>query len=133
MSDLTAFLLARLDEDERLARRIQTADAGLGRIADMAHEIRLAHPPKPGLAADLEEILVLLRKGRVHMLADVQAKRAIIAGHARVSIHDPDLHPDACDTCGCADTHPTRWPCKTLRHLASVYSEHPDYRETWRP
>lgn len=28
---------------------------------------------------------------------------------------------------------PVAWPCPTLRHLASVYADHPDYREDWRP
>jgi hypothetical protein len=60
-----------------------------------------------------------LDPGRV--LAEVEAKRRIIAEHHPV---DPcDAHDASFDTI----------PCDTLLALASVYAEHPDYREEWKP
>ncbi len=30
--------------------------------------------------------------------------------------------------CACSE-----WPCPTIRALASVYADHPDYQQEWRP
>ena len=50
------------------------------------------------------------------------------AGRAIVEIHRPGFDPgDAHD----ADLRSI--PCDTIRHLAAVYSDHPDYREEWSP
>jgi len=61
----------------------------------------------------------LVKRARV----DISAKRRIVALHSA----EPGQHPDFCG-------HDLReLPCPTLRLLASVYSDHPDYREEWRP
>jgi hypothetical protein len=39
----------------------------------------------------------------------------------------------ACEMCGSVDDSPVEWPCETLLALASVYADHPDYRDEWRP
>lgn len=31
--------------------------------------------------------------------------------------------------CSCGDL----WPCKTIRLTAAVWSDHPDYRDEWKP
>jgi hypothetical protein len=58
-------------------------------------------------------------------LREIEAKRAIMADHYasdRLEYGDP--------LCArCFDLH----PCDVLFHLATVYSDHPDYRQEWAP
>lgn len=58
------------------------------------------------------------------VLAECAAKREILALHRRYV--EGGANYDACYICG--DPH----PCATLHSLASVYSDHPDYREGWK-
>jgi hypothetical protein len=75
------------------------------------------------------------------LLAEIAAKRAILAAHRRIVGPHVDWHggdePDesgaACSTCGYYSEYAVRWPCETLERLAVVYAGHPDYDEEWRP
>lgn len=64
--------------------------------------------------------------------AEIAAKRAIIHQHGICDgAHEcPDGFMDSAET----EPH-IGWEvvCMTQRHLASVYSDHPDYREEWKP
>lgn len=109
MSDLVAFLRARLDEDEAAAK-----------------DVRYVWPT----AFD-----VTLNPARV--LREAEAKRAILDEHSPaypVTFPEPSGQP-ACGVChtGGWDWDPERWPCPTVRALAAVYSGHPDYRAEWKP
>lgn len=127
MSDLTDFLLARIAEDAAVARR--------------AAEIDAAQPPeyRPAEPISLTDDFTWGQSGTVEMsaarfLAECEAKRRIVAQH-RLS-PDPEPDDDWLGICTmCTDTGPEAqgWPCDTLKALASVYAEHPDYREEWRP
>ena len=88
---LTDFLLARIAEDEAVARSLTYN------------------------WSDPQESL------RRRFIADVEAKRRIVEEH--------DRHRGECDR----DYQFGDQPCETLRALASVYSDHPDYREEWKP
>jgi hypothetical protein len=63
---------------------------------------------------------------------DIAAKRAIIHQHGiGDGAHEcPDGFMDSAET----EPH-TGWEvvCMTQRHLASIYSEHPDYDQSWKP
>lgn len=68
------------------------------------------------------------------VLAECEAKRRIVAEHRRVpcgnSRHQNGEH---CSVCSYDDI-PREWhPCPTLRYLAAVYADHPDYRDEWKP
>jgi hypothetical protein len=79
------------------------------------------------------------------VLREVAVKRAIIELH-HVTVSRSDIAPYspytgerisdeyevACDICGWATADPSS-ACATLRNLAAVYSDHPDYREEWKP
>lgn len=118
--DLVTFLRARLDEDEQWA----------GEIGDRSWE---------------EE-----RFGPVRLLAEVAAKRTIIADHRREPLyteHVITLRPDLAEFGYCGRCHTPRpdaerdedlsvspeWPCPTLLALATVHATHPDYDDAWRP
>jgi len=104
MKGLIPFLTARIDEDERY-------------LKSNAHHLWTQRP-----------------------LREVEAKRAILAAHGPdelnrfgsqrsplclVCITDREGHEELWE----AD----KWPCLTLRALAAVYGDHPDYRQEWAP
>jgi hypothetical protein len=108
---LSEFLLARYTEEENEARGIVDRDE---------------------FSYDVTEAGV----GRV--TAGLEAKRQVVKRH-----HIREVSP-SCAECGgyTATSDEVRgiahhgyaipWPCPTLRLLAAVYADHPDYREEWR-
>lgn len=65
---------------------------------------------------------------------ECEAKWRIVAFH-RPSTDHPHGWNAYCVGCyeeGGMDGAPN-YPCKTIRLLAAVYSDHPDYREDWKP
>jgi hypothetical protein len=135
MDELIAFITARLDEDEATAR---DADLGSGGIWG----IRGNNSPRAAStvvtehgefqAASPEDALHIASHDPFRVLCEVIAKRAILAKHE----HHGENGEHACHTC-----HPNLeigdpWPgwCPTLRLLAIVWADHPDYRaEEWAP
>jgi hypothetical protein len=99
---LAAFLAARLDEDEGLARA-----ATPGRW-DQRLDVALS----------VQDIAYLVRHEPARVLVDLQGKRAIVRLYAKqVARSSRNLgHLDV-----------------VCRHLASVYADHPDYRQEWMP
>lgn len=100
------FLLSRLDEDE--------AAAGLEK-----YEAWWVEDDSP---FDPDRVRV-----------EIAAKRAIIEIH-----HDEyegrsgeGLRP-TCAQCGMPGEYNVSWPCMTIRHLVSVYADHPDYNPKWK-
>lgn len=127
MSDLVEFLKARLDADEQAAR----ATTGPWKYHRETDGVVL---PTAGHVPELREIVSTPREpaDAVHMvrwhsdrvLAEVEAKRRIMTRH-----HD---FRGWCDGCGNDLTYRIS-ECPELRDLASVYADHPDYRQEWRP
>jgi hypothetical protein len=106
MTTLTDFLLARIAEDEeraKMARGWQTGSRHEGQPLDWSIHMDRWSPDR--------------------VLAECAAKRRTVeAVHPVVeyeSYEGPDYYggTEACET--------------TLRALASVYADHPDYREEW--
>jgi hypothetical protein len=100
---LAAFLAARLDEDEGLARAAspgpwdRRGDLLLLSVSDCAHVVR--HDPE-------------------RVLRDIQGKRAIVRLYAKQVAR-------ASRNLGHLDT--------VCRHLATTYADHPDFRQQWMP
>jgi hypothetical protein len=120
--DLAAFLAARLDEDEAAAResyyegqRWLTEEEGVYRWPD-DEPVHLADRK-----ADARHIA---RHGPARALREVAAKRALLTGHEGVHRCDWGEHRGPGVLGG--------W-CKTVRTLAAVYSDHPDYLQEWAP
>ena len=128
--NLAAFLNARLDEDERDARELLSANA--------ASRAR-------GFASTLwdEE-----DERAQRLLREVEAKRAILRQHHRLTPHPEYGFTYAaagnfCGYCGPGDNWQAEqepdhypgamWPCQHVRLIAAVWSDHPDYREEWKP
>jgi hypothetical protein len=114
---LTEFLLARIAEDDEAARALLAEG--------------WTHDGSPSPTADQP----MARFGRVaftlgRVLADCEAKRRIVALHGdahECSTYDHTGEIDNCTWCLYATD------CSTMRLLAAVYGDHPDYRDEWRP
>jgi Family of unknown function (DUF6221) len=100
VTELTAFLNARLDETEATASR-----AGPARIAWLTHRDAVYDP--------------------VRVLREVEAIRAIIK--LRGEAFDPRFDDDPWN----AGYDRAMWG--VLGNLAAVWSDHPDYRQEWKP
>jgi hypothetical protein len=120
VTDLIEFLNARLAEDEATAKRVQPNQSPT--------ELRAMVGREGG------EPFLIVASERV--LREVSAKRAILEDHrivkADVDTEDFDF---GCERCyfnrdeGVAGYG----YCPTLKALAAVYSDHPDYDESWKP
>ncbi|TQN30599.1 hypothetical protein FHX37_0481 [Haloactinospora alba] len=73
----------------------------------------------------------IARNGPARVLAEVEAKRRIVAQHAPVPVNFGDEY--TCTTCAHSPTSKDPQPCGTLKLLAAVYADHPDYRKEWAP
>ena len=139
---LAAFLLERIAEDEASAREAGGAEWGSWNRSwdsgarDIASDERLFTVPEP-----MDEHIA--RHDPARVLAECEAKRRIVEIHV---VGDPDeWAPEqwACRLCQWDEDCDSpkqdhqygagRFPCATLRTLAAIYAEHPDYDEGWRP
>jgi hypothetical protein len=150
---LTEFLLARIAEDEDLARRVHEtgwprhiavvpeSDAAEASVSigtygpkdnfrvwqkDHATEFGWTIHESGGIAWDPDRAL-----------RECEAKRRIVERHTQKAGANLPRHP-ICAECGGSDWRPEGgvlqpfpwvmpWPCHTLRALAEVYADHPDY------
>ena len=117
MSRLVEFLLARIAEDEDAARRagavIPPGD-GWYRVPQLA----IADPEFAEWFG--RAYLHIAGQNPARVLAECEAKRRII------SLHRQYEWP----SCDGGDAHGPE-NCETLRILASVYADHPDFRAEW--
>jgi len=72
----------------------------------------------------------------LRVLAECQAKRAIIDAHPITSdvieVSTRIKHGYACETCfSYGDVVEDHGYCDTIRALAAVYKDHPDYQQEW--
>lgn len=117
MSDLTDFLLARIAEDE----------ADSYRIHDLLDDKYTWPDDLAGCPCGVP----------ARVLAECAAKRRIVALHSETSeMRDyGNWEPHLCRSCGGQgynDFDGIAYPCDTIKALASVYADHPDFREEWR-
>lgn len=106
MTTLADFILARIAEDEAVAREATQR----GRWAD---------DDTTPWVCDEQTDHVAMHPARV--LAQCEAVRRIVEEHADV------------DPCDAHDASFETIDCDTLRALALPYADHPEFREEWRP
>jgi hypothetical protein len=120
---LTEFLLARIAEDEYAARAFvnELGEARRWRCDEVGGTVRRDGVPPFGLS-DVEattpthlEAAHIARHDPARVLAECEAKRRI------VEVALPGERDDAGER------------FRILRILATVYADHPDYRDEWRP
>lgn len=109
MITLTEFLLARIAED--------------GEDLDFVSEVWNG---EWGTQGDWERAKE--RQDR-RLTLERDAKRRIIEIHETVEdSYDGD---PCCFRCSADGEYPGRFPCDTMRALAAVYADHPDYQQEW--
>lgn len=125
MVSIVEFLRARLDEDEAAAH--QAFSNQMDPENGWGSDGRAVTPHVGVIHEDVQRAHVV-RWNPAVVLAEIAAKRALLALHADGSGHE------------CIDgyyDHATidvlAGACPTTCILASVYSDHPDYRSEWKP
>ena len=122
---LTEFLLARIAEDEAVAR-----DAGERR--GLPYE-----SPLYVVDDNYRHDQVGIYPERV--LAECEAKRRIVGIHELdpIEVYSWGTTGGGCGLCDhSCETGGDTWghdPCETLKALALPYADHPDYRQEWKP
>jgi hypothetical protein len=136
---ITEFLLARFDEDEKLANDAgagawQTADNGLGQQLRIVGDNFEIYDEAGHNEAQAEHIA---RHNPARILREVEAKRAILAEHRQVSgFEGTGDFATGCETChGDPTSGETegRGLCGTIHALAAAYTDHADYDASLRP
>jgi hypothetical protein len=113
---LTEFLLARLDEDEAVARdAMHPTD-----LYDSAAEAVYERAENEG--APLRGLRHFGRWSPTRVLAEVEAKRRIVEMHSTIA----DLDPTPPEVAGMQ-----RALGKAVALLALPYADHPDFQEEW--
>jgi hypothetical protein len=132
---LTEFLLARLAEDEAVAGATRDSH-------DPLDWTNYTEAPAVGLEGPVDGpsgySSLVIDPARV--LAEVEAKRRIVAMHEDPDCDDQRFGPIEWElpegqtpvTDGMVIASQRVLGCETLAHLASVYADHPDYRDEWR-
>lgn len=139
--NITDFLLARIAEDEGVARRCETGPP-------IVRMLQVGMDHNEGVQSGWIEI----DPGRV--LAECEAKRRIVEWHKNWPVlveTPPTFAPASADDVGSMTvrmsqqiawateqeyrlkfgTEPPTGPI--IRIIAAVYADHPDYREEWKP
>lgn len=136
---IAEFLEARIVEDEDLARK---ADSGRWLPEDKGVTFEFYGEEFPEGEAQAR-MVADTRANQNHIaqwdptrvLAECAAKRAILGLHGPVK-DDGWLSGSAhdylwCGSCGSIDDSPEPHPCDTLKALAAIYADHPDYQQEW--
>lgn len=161
MSDLTDFITARLNDDERIAQDAtgnnwhwkegedgnDSDDQGPWLMSDHVHHFTdsrgtaRSYPESVtstwitgawgGLNIDDTDKAHIARHDPAHVLRDIESKRAIVAAYMASGM-EFSLHMAAG-----APTQARFGAMHALegacRTLAAVYADHPDYQEAWKP
>lgn len=144
VNELVAFLHARLDEDELMAR------AATPKVADPRMEPGVwEHVGEtriegylltifPGGGHDEADAEHIARHDPARVLAEVEAKRRIVELHGRAVLRAGGGAQYFATQTVCRSCEPPQqllgaaWPCETLRLLALPYASHPAFKEEWR-
>lgn len=123
------FLLARVAEDEAVAR---DAIREIGRIEWVSEFAKPSITSAGPLWCDPDGMGVHVATEPARVLAECEAKRRVVAEHDAAHILHDQGPPKPCSV----DVGTTRtalvWPCRTMRILAAVYADHPDFDPAWR-
>ena len=137
MDDLIAFITARLGEDEAAANEALQETTGRWAARETVWPGGLVVEDECGAqilpaygAASSPQYPHIARHDPARVLREVAVKRAILVEHAQFN---DSIWCKTCDPAGESGDSSAWYPCKTVRTLADVWSDHPDYRQEWAP
>jgi hypothetical protein len=146
MDDLLAFLRARLDEDERLARAATPGpwvSQGSQIRQWLEDERRLVvgqhFNPDAGPVMELEDGHHIARQDPARTLRRIEGLRKILEVHKPgKTIGSGPYMTTSCEGCGFGGPCGDPWTedineCPVLRGLAVEFADHPQYQASWRP
>lgn len=136
--DIREFLLARIAEDEAAAAKPLT-DLPVTRVYH-PHTIE-GVPGHPGATVETtahyqmkaQPVTATYNADPARVLRECAAKRTILATHRPILDPYGDPKGATCTMCADSGSNAQGFPCSTVRALAAVYSDHPDYQEEWKP
>jgi hypothetical protein len=147
--DLADFVKARLDEDEDYVRTMfdvvkrqeakaaEMSDSELAKLMPAVMGLLAAEPAIPAISAQWAARGTRPPNDLNRVLADIAAKRAILAEHApeKAPVHGatPGRPPFKCLRCHGDDDPWASGYCRTILLLAVPFATHPDYQEGWKP
>jgi len=129
VSGIVEFLTARLDAQSAVA------EASGGGVWDMDSdgETCAVNDSSTGESVVYVEGGLTLEEGQhialndpAYVLADIAAKRQILAAHQREVLTSDGSMPDECYHC-CEP-----WVCPTVRLLAAPFAQYPDFDPAWK-
>lgn len=131
---IVEFLNARIDEEEADAR---AATPGRwfpeGKGVSDSDGIEFVEAPR-------RDVSHIARHDPARVLREVTMKRDLLALHkpGKADFYDVDQCDHCADQChsssGLSCEEPdARYPCDTVRTLATVHADHPDYQQEWKP
>jgi len=131
----TEFLTARLDEEEVVARAALTPERWW--VDGPASQTGMWWVYDTGAKFESREIAThVARHDPARVLADIAAKRAIVALHAPVEDHNwksGESHGYLwCGMCGSLDDSPEPYPCRTSLALLQPFADREDFDPAWR-
>ena len=140
---IAAFLAARLDEDEAAAKLAAREGGTWTQDDPVRYPGSISSLGGPVVydegAPDEYQGTHIARHDPARVLREVAAKRAILSEHAHVAASTPSFRkgpePFGCFTCDYVPgegTYGGGW-CTTVRILAAIWSDHPDYEQEWQP
>ncbi|HEY8664630.1 MAG TPA: DUF6221 family protein [Propionibacteriaceae bacterium] len=121
MTDLAAWLLEQIAEDEAVARGVLTQRWDAISFHDEARD----------------DVPHIVRWSPARVLAECAAKRALVELHSDGGQSDGYTGAGyggvdhACLECGSFGEYGVAWPCSTLRALAQPYRDRPGWRDEW--
>ncbi|MFI0929641.1 DUF6221 family protein [Streptomyces sp. NPDC021012] len=135
-NDLFAFIRARLDREEAVARAA-TEGAWSADDETYAEAIQNEHGVvvvgggrwngEAPVFESTEDALHIAMHHPDRVLAEIDAKRRILTEHR-------PMMPRWCTTCDVpGDSRGREHGCTTVRLLGLPYADHPDYQREWRP
>ena len=130
VSDLTAFLLDRITEDEEVARTARVNAGHWHQDPECPDVVLAAGDDFVGDVAGPHIVAHIARHDPHRVLAECAAKRRIVELHWESNARGWRAGGAPMPS-RCAECRAVPFPCPTLRALASVYADHPDYDPGW--
>ena len=136
-NDLVTFLLARISEDEAVAERAEVQHLQVQERTgwDSKRDVRVVGDLGNGARFEMNSygtpdlLHHLARHDPCRILAECAAKRAIVGQARGPWTYTQDVGAGRVRTVTVPGSVNDE---RTLRTLAAVYADHPDYREEWR-